>query len=475
MASKAALVLALACCAQAADPINPVKYNEVAEAGACRGNGGAAANDKVNSKYMDGLTQTECEAECDSVATCVGYAYQTGNTDLATRTCLIHGPGVAGSCSNSFQDTKEKCAAVGTCSDASVDACGLTEGSNCLGIELACTNTGGVWTSLGSTWTEPTGGWLGDSWATTHIDGGNGNSDYDCYDIDIDDHEATCVNGPTHAGYNVHAGANTALSGTRGECAATWSDGYSAACDNQVGCPATACDGDTLGSWCCEEATGCVNWHYCGCERDFEAGGKLETACDVAAGCVYTAAPVMETEVMPNPGDSVHCDNVYQPGILGACRATDPATGGQVGVNGKSTKTCDMNGILRTDCGGTGQPTCAVTQAICQANCAAENAIAPGRCQAYHWMDGGWCTLHGPDIDTSGLGWDAVAGTAAADSCWSFSTSTFTEVDSANTNIYYMCYMLIDPTVNSICAYPTDGASAATLAFGAALAAGLLA
>jgi hypothetical protein len=358
--------------------------------------------------------------------------------------------------------------------DASVDACGLAAGDDCLDEMTACQNMGAVWTSAAAVWTNPVNGWeggAGNSFATTHIDGANGNSAYTCYDLDLDDHEATCVNGPTHAGYNDHAGANTALSGTRGECAAAWDDGYSAACDNQAGCPATACDGDTLGSWCCEEATGCENWHYCGCERDFEAGGKLETACDVAAGCVYTAAPVMESVNTVNPGDTVGCSNVYTP-MLGACRGTDSA-GAQVGANGKGSRGCDIDGVKKV-CGGTGEPICEITQAECEAGCAAENAIAPGRCEAYHWAPGGWCTIHGPHVH-EGIGWDATAGAAAADSCWSYWPADVTAVDGTNTNTLYMCYMVKDKTVNADCVYPTDGASAATLAFGAALAAGLLA
>ena len=40
--------------------------------------------------------------------------------------------------------------------------------------------------------------WTSDSHTTTHIHDGNGNADYVCFDIDLDDHQATCVNGENH-------------------------------------------------------------------------------------------------------------------------------------------------------------------------------------------------------------------------------------------------------------------------------------
>ena len=217
MASLAALIIALAlgpAAASGGTPINGEKYTAVAEAGACRGNGGAELGDKVNQKLKQGLTQTECETECDVIAACLGYAFEDGASSAAAAYCIIYGPEVAGTCSATHQDTIEKCAAQGSCLDASVDACGLAAGDDCLDEMTACQNMGAVWTSAAAVWTNPVNGWegcAGNSFATTHIDGANGNSAYTCYDLDLDDHEATCVNGPTHAGYNDHAGANTAL------------------------------------------------------------------------------------------------------------------------------------------------------------------------------------------------------------------------------------------------------------------------
>ena len=415
MAIKAALVLAQLGIAIA--QINTEKYTAVGDAGACRGNGGSS--DRVNSKYKLGLTQAECETECDSISTCLGYAYQTGAASLADAYCIIYGPEVA---------------------------------------------------------TFTVEGWEGDSHPTTHIDGANGNSAYTCYDIDLTDHEATCINGPEHASYYSGSPAVGYSSG----CAATWTDTYYANCANIEGCPTQTCGGDATAmagdpyAYCCEDSDCSGGWHYCNCQRDFEAGGKEESACDIAAGCVYTAAPVMETASAENPGDALGCSNVYTP-MSGACRGTDPTTGAQVNVNGKFSQGCDINGSQKA-CGGAGQPTCEMTQAECEAGCAAENAIAPGRCEAYHWAPGGWCTLHGPHVH-EGIGWDATAGAAAADSCWTgFWPAPVTTVSGTNTNTLYMCYMLNDKTVNNVCGkLSSDGAAVQTLAFGAALAAGLLA
>ena len=140
MASKAALVvLALAAgTATAGTPINTDKYTAIAEVGACRGNGGAELGDKINQKQKQGLTQAECETECDDIATCLGYAYEHGAASTTVAYCIIYGPEVAGTCSNTFQDTIEKCAAVGQCSDTSVDACGLAEGDALCGNQPVC-------------------------------------------------------------------------------------------------------------------------------------------------------------------------------------------------------------------------------------------------------------------------------------------------------------------------------------------------
>ena len=45
-------------------------------AGACRGNGGSS--DKVNSRFKNNvLTEALCEAECDALATCAGFSWES--------------------------------------------------------------------------------------------------------------------------------------------------------------------------------------------------------------------------------------------------------------------------------------------------------------------------------------------------------------------------------------------------------------
>ena len=292
MAIKAALLTLALGAATAQD--NTERYTVVTGSGTCVGNGGSS--DTINSMFRTGLSQTQCETECSNLGgtACVGYAYETGNNDAATATCFVYGPALAGSCSNPFQDTKEKCQALGQCSETSVGPCGITEGSNCLGLELACTNAGGTWTSAAGVWTEPVSPWTGDSYATTHIAAANGDAAYTCYDADLEDHEATCHNSDQHNGYTVHQ------VGIVQECAPLWTDVTVSGCENIEGCPATPCGSDDDNVWCCNDVA-CDNWHYCACERDFEAGGKVESACDVAAGCVYTAKPVMEPTTHKDP------------------------------------------------------------------------------------------------------------------------------------------------------------------------------
>ena len=111
----------------------------------------------------------------------------------------------------------------------------------------ACKNMGATWTSASAVWTNPADGWeggAGRSYSTTHIDGANGNSEYTCYDIDLNDHEATCINGPTHVGYEDGHGFDEV--GYNSGCAASWTDTYYTNCANIAGCPAQTCGGDAV-------------------------------------------------------------------------------------------------------------------------------------------------------------------------------------------------------------------------------------
>jgi hypothetical protein len=326
-------------------------------AGACRGNGGSS--DKVNGMYAQGLSQRECEQECDNDATCIGYAFQVSKAGASDAWCLIHGPGIAGSCSDAGADTQAKCSALGSCSDASV-ACA---GGDCLGRDELCANVEGTWTSAGATWVGPDDPWTGDSHATTHIHDGNGNADYSCFDIDVNDHVGRC-DGP-------------------GSCAA-----------------------------------------------DFAAADTYaEADCDVAGGCTYAAAPVMEKVVVPHVPDELDMDDVYAPAMSGACRGTD-ANGAQVGANSKYANSCDIDGKKKA-CGEEGQDACSMTQAECEAGCAAENAASPGACVAYH--HGPWCSVFGHHVETG-------VGIADENPCWFANPYDAKDVTGTNTNIQYLCW-----------------------------------
>jgi len=390
-------------------PINTGKYSYVGVIGACRGNGGSS--DKPNYQYQKGLSQADCEARCDSLTDCVGYGYQHGTTASPVATadawCLIYGPNLAGTCSDATLNTDVKCAAKGTCSDPSVD-CSAT--ADCVGFSTSCTNVGGTWTSAGAVWTLPDLPWdaTGGSFDTDYIATANENAAYECYDIDTTDHLAKCAE-PTTGGPGTCASAFAAAATT-------------------------------------DEAACCSD-------------------CTATGACVYTAAPTMETEVVPHVGDVLGLTN-YQNGKSGACRGVDSA-GVQVAANSKGSKTCDINGVTKTDCGGTGQPTCSMTQAECEAGCAAENAIAPGRCTGYHHAEGGWCGIFGPCVD-QGIGF------GDPNSCWTYWTETAKTIAGTNTNLIYMCWEHINTAWNTWC-LDSDNAMAQTLGFGALLSAALLA
>ena len=395
--------------------------------GACRGNGGTA--DHVNSKWVAGGVHSEasCEAECDAEPDCKGFAWGA----MAGGSCFVYGPNLAGHChledtTNGVhaafvaeQDTEEKCSAAGGCSDTSV-VCG----DNCLGLAAVCANLDATWTSMGATWVGPEDPWMHVSTSTTHIHDANGNADFSCYDLDLDDHAATCTNEPTaHSGHF--------------QCADEWtspSDGGTCG-SAQYGCPAAPCnDGVDTVSWCCNEGSAdCSEWHYCACERDFEAADTFaEEDCDVAGGCVYAAAPRMEREVVPHPPSTMPhgSDGRYHFGQSGACRGEDE-NGAQVGANSKYSNSCDIDGKLKA-CGGDGQEACSMTQEECEAGCAAENAANPGACNAYH--HGAWCSVFGPNVH-AGVGIDDE------NPCWFANVYDATMVTGTNTNAGYLCWM----------------------------------
>ena len=360
MASKAALILALAVGTSAQHT-----YTSVG-GGGCRGNGGTT--DNVNGKEQLGLTEAECKAACDALSDCLGITYETGAATTATAQCVVHSPTAAGSCSDATLNTQTKCLDKGTCSDAAATT------------PTACANVGGTWTSAGAVWTGPDAPWTASSYSTIYIAAGSGGTDFTCFDVDLNDHLATCAE---------------PASGGSGTCASDFA-------------AATGSD----------EADCCAD-------------------CSATGACVYTAAPTMESVVTPHEPDALHCDTVYKEGVSGACRGTDPATGTFASTNGKYANNCDINGKKKTTCGGTGQVSCSpMTQAECEAGCRAENLASPGACKAYH--HGAWCSVYGDNVH-AGIGitdadpcWFANPGALAAGA----------EVDNVKPNIGYICWVV---------------------------------
>ena len=360
MASKAALILALAVGTSAQHT-----YTSVG-GGGCRGNGGTT--DNVNGKEQLGLTEAECKAACDALSDCLGITYETGAAATASAQCVVHSPTAAGSCSDATLNTQTKCSDKGTCSDAAATT------------PTACANVGGTWTSAGAVWTGPDAPWTASSYSTIYIAAGSGGTDFTCFDVDLNDHLATCAE---------------PASGGSGTCASDFA-------------AATGSD----------EADCCAD-------------------CSATGACVYTAAPTMESVVTPHEPDALHCDTVYKEGVSGACRGTDPTTGTFASTNGKYANSCDINGKKKTTCGGTGQVSCSpMTQAECEAGCRAENLASPGACKAYH--HGAWCSVYGDNVH-AGIGitdadpcWFANPGALAAGA----------EVDNVKPNIGYICWVV---------------------------------
>ena len=166
-------------------PIDDNTYTLVTNAkglsGPCRGGsatagvGGWGVNaDKVNGRSKGGMTQVQCENECNGDSKCVGYGYSGAANNGE---CVIYGPEQAGTCSIDTVDVEPEC---GTCSietqmmESTCGTCNL-EGFPKAGwapTESLCVADGGEWTAAtwtGATWTGPKEGWTGMSHHTTYV------------------------------------------------------------------------------------------------------------------------------------------------------------------------------------------------------------------------------------------------------------------------------------------------------------------
>ena len=270
-------------------PVDSTQYTYLGTGG-CRGNGGPT--DKVNGREADGLTQAECEAACNSEATCVGYSHKVGGS------CVIYGPGLHGICPDTTKKLQSHC---GTCSVVSaIDSVG-------------CTNAGGTWTDGG--WDGPELPFTGEGHATTHIHAAHTpasgvDMEYPCFDHNdfLADGLAKCT------------GMASASSGSSGQDCKTVFD---AADDYLIAsCP--------------------------GAEADAAA---LEADANYVVGCTWTAAPAFKPKPPHAPDMKFPGWNAATPG---ACRsscgpggppnyAATCDTEKQVRPGNKWCKTCGAN------------------------------------------------------------------------------------------------------------------------------------
>ena len=286
--------------------------------GGCRGNGGSS--DHVNHKYASGMSQEQCQTECDTDSDCSGYAY---SATTQSGQCIIYGPGMAGTCTGYPNlRTQTACANYGTCSDAtktSEETCGRCSDTSVL-LRTLCNNLEFTWTPFSwsatpGTWAPPPNPWAGDSHPTTHIHGIVANSAYQCFDIITDDHVAQCHGSDSHT-------------------------------------TATVSDSE------CHE-------------RFALADDFLAASCPT--GCVYEAAPSFTRIRIPHPPD------IRLPGWLparaGACR-DGPDTATHRIPNYKYTRTAGADTPASTSGFRYGS---GLTQAECAAACVAEPT-----CFGYH-------------------------------------------------------------------------------------------
>ena len=97
----------LACSEGSARYVLVLAEGESTLSGNCRGNGGSA--DRVNSKSKLLSKQALCRDECDLLGKdCTGYSYTA-----ASEKCVIHGPGMSGTCALQGRISVDECGICG--------------------------------------------------------------------------------------------------------------------------------------------------------------------------------------------------------------------------------------------------------------------------------------------------------------------------------------------------------------------------
>lgn len=164
-------------------------------AGACRGIGGV--NDKINSKHVNERNLSTCQEDCDAEPQCKGFSFHpTANLGE----CIVYGPGMAGSCSDSTASSPAACAALGNCANsnfATQDECGTCSEASATTAKT-CQSVVGTWnaltwTSRGATWNDADDPWTGEWHSSTLVKGVVAAAGYQCWDVDPADHQAACT------------------------------------------------------------------------------------------------------------------------------------------------------------------------------------------------------------------------------------------------------------------------------------------
>ena len=293
------------------------RYHEVGTSGGCRGNGGS--NDRVNSKEGQGFTRAECETACDTDTDCVGYAFVSG----VTGSCILYGPGIAGSCDEPAAKTSAHCAGYGTCTPSgTVTIVNSTSWSNYgtpMDAQIAadCRDSGNK-TSAACVTAQSHGAWddWDGWWLTAHSDWRH-HQEY-CGFCGIDDGrprvqtKVACTGGYTWVDWTWTADAgvwtepveddprfDTYESQTTTHIHTSWpSDGVQCyELDNKD--HGNQCHGlDSHGTATREDTF---------CQAAFEAfeAADTSTAADCPVGCVYDAKPVMQGEKKAHPPDTL--------------------------------------------------------------------------------------------------------------------------------------------------------------------------
>ena len=445
------------------------RYHEVGTSGGCRGNGGS--NDRVNSKEGQGFTRAECETACDTDTDCVGYAFVSG----VTGSCILYGPGIAGSCDEPAAKTSAHCAGYGTCTPSgTVTIVNSTSWSNYgtpMDAQIAadCRDSGNK-TSAACVTAQSHGarddrdGW----WLTAHSDWRH-HQEY-CGFCGIDDGrprvqtKVACTGGYTWVDWTWTADAgvwtesveddprfDTYESQTTTHIHTSWpSDGVQCyELDNKD--HGNQCHGlDSHGTATREDTF---------CQAAFEAfeAADTSTAADCPVGCVYDAKPVMQGEKKAHPPDTLAGQRPgFNAGVSGACRNSQGR--GPTDLRGPKSASCGSAcrpllsapyNVADPLTGGTG-----VTMETCWALCEKQGA----NCLAYH--HGPWCTLSvldtsyfgtGANAGTSdGIAWTALSTSEATysddSSAWPSATSAWSVgdeiliTDATKPNVQYMCW-----------------------------------